>query len=376
MFRRIWTLFIKELIQLRRNTFLVGIALFGALTETAMVAYAGSVPIEHLPLAVLDQDQTRVSRELIVSLENTGTFDANYYPTDLGKVREILDKGQAAAAVIIPCGFAEQLGDPLSPPPQVQIIVDGADSTTAGPALGAAEGAVASFGQEISLRRMTFNKAKLIPVDISMRVWFNEEMKKANYTTPSEAGFIVGVMAAMIAAAAVAREREMGTLEQLMATPLRPVEMLIGKSAAAIFIGYIEFVLVVLMIHFVFGVPMRGSWTLLWVLSFFYMFVELSWGLLISTFAENQLQALLLVFCVCMVMVTFSGYAYPVETMPRVMRLFSNIFPIRHWLVVFRNIMLKGAGIADFWPHLLAIAALGVALMSAAVLVLGRTRIE
>ena len=372
MLGRIWTLIVKELIQLRRNTLLWFMAVFGALLETALVAYSGSVPIEHLPLAVLDQDRTWASRALVVALENTETFDANYYPTDLDEVRRLVDRGKATAAVVISYGFAEQLEDPMAPPPQVQVIVDGSDSTAAGTAVGAAEGAVASFGQEVSLQTMAFGEEDIMPIDISMRVWFNEEMKKSNYTTPSEAGFIVGAIAAMIAAAAVAREREMGTLEQLMVTPLRPIEMLIGKAAAAILIGYIEFVLVVLMIHFVFGVPMRGSWTLLWVLSFFYMLVELSWGLLVSAFAHNQLQALLLVFCVIMVMMTFSGYAYPVDTMPRALQLVSNIFPIRHWLVVFRSIMLKGAGIADFWPRLLAIAALGILMMGAAVLVLGR----
>lgn len=372
MLGRIGTLVIKELIQLRRNTLLWFMALFGALLETALVAYSGSVPIEHLPLAVLDQDRTWASRALVVALENTETFDANYYLTDLDEVRRLIDRGKATAAIVIPSGFAQKLDDHLAPPPQVQVIVDGSDSTAAGTAVGAAEGAVSSFGQEVNLQAMALGEEEVMPLDISMRVWFNEEMKKSNYTTPSEAGFIVGAIAAMIAAAAVAREREMGTLEQLMVTPLRPMEMLIGKAAAAILIGYIEFVLVVLMIHFVFGVPMRGSWTLLWVLSFFYMLVELSWGLLVSAFAHNQLQALLLVFCIIMVMMTFSGYAYPVDTMPRAMQLVSNIFPIRHWLVVFRSIMLKGAGIADFWPRLLAIAALGVLMMSGAVLVLGR----
>lgn len=372
MLERIWTLVVKELIQLRRNTLLWLMAVFGALLETALVAYSGSVPIEHLPLAVLDQDRSSVSRALVVALENTETFDANYYLADMDEVRSLIDRGKATAAVVIPHGFAEQLDDPLAPPPQVHVVVDGSDSTAAETAIGAAEGAVASLGQGVSLQTTAFNEEETMPIITSMRVWFNEEMKKSNYTTPSEAGFIVGAIAAMIAAAAVAREREMGTLEQLMVTPLRPIEMLIGKSAAAILIGYIEFVLVVLMIHFVFEVPMRGSWTLLWVLSFFYMLVELSWGLLVSAFAHNQLQAMLLCFCIVMVMMTFSGYAYPVDTMPRALQLVSNIFPIRHWLVVFRSIMLKGAGITDFWPRLLAIAALGVLMMSAAVLVLGR----
>lgn len=372
MLGRIWTLVIKELIQLRRNTLLWFMAIFGALLETALVAYSGSVPIEHLPLAVLDQDRSWASRALVVALENTETFDANYYLTDMDEVRRLIDRGKVTAAVVIPSGFAERLDDPLAPPPQVQVIVDGSDSTAAGTAIGAAEGAVVSFGQEMILQTAAFAKEEIMPIVTSMRVWFNEEMKKSNYTTPSEAGFIVGAIAAMIAAAAVAREREMGTLEQLMVTPLGPIEMLIGKSAAAILIGYTEFVLVVLMIHYVFKVPMRGSWTLLWVLAFFYMLVELSWGLLVSAFAHNQLQAMLLSFCVVMVMMTFSGYAYPVDTMPRALQLVSNLFPIRHWLVVFRSIMLKGAGLADFWPRLVAIAVLGVVMMSAAVLVLRR----
>ncbi len=374
MFGRIWTLIIKELIQLYRNKFLLIMVIFGAAAETSLVALSGSVPIEHLPMGVLDMDKTAASRALVTTLENTKSFDANYYFNDLDEVRKYVDDGKALAVVVIPRDFAAQLDDPLKPPPQVQIIIDGADATAAGAALGAAEGAVASFGQRVTLRALADHGEATLPIDVSTRVWFNEELRKANYTTPSEAGFIAGVMAAMVAAAAIARERELGTLEQLMVTPLRSVEMIVGKSIAAIVIGYSEFVIIVLLIHYVFAIPMRGSWTLLWVLSFFYMFVELSWGLLVSVFAKNQLQALLLAFCVSMVMVTFSGYAYPVDTMPPAMQLIANIFPIRHWLVIFRSILLKGAGLADFWPRLVAIAILGIVMMTASALLLRRQR--
>jgi ABC-2 type transport system permease protein len=180
MLGRIWTLVIKELIQLRRNTVLWFMAVFGALLETALVAYSGSVPIEHLPLAVLDQDRSWASRALVVALENTETFDANYYLTDMDEVRRLIDRGKATAAIVIPPGFAEQLDDSLAPPPQVQVIIDGSDSTAAGTAVGAAEGAVASFGQEISLQTATFDDEEMLPIVTSMRVWFNEEMKKSN----------------------------------------------------------------------------------------------------------------------------------------------------------------------------------------------------
>jgi ABC-type multidrug transport system permease subunit len=153
------------------------------------------------------------------------------------------------------------------------------------------------------------------PLEVSLRVWFNEEMKESNYMIPSELGFIAAAIAAMVASMAIARERELGTLEQLMVTPLRTLELVIGKSVVAISLGYAEFLLMLGLVVWGFHVPLRGSLPLLMVIAFFYMLVELGWGLMISAVARTQMQALLIAFAVVMVMVIFCGYAFPVETL-------------------------------------------------------------
>jgi len=211
---------------------------------------------------------------------------------------------------------------------------------------------------------------------VSLRVWFNEEMKESNYMIPSELGFIAAAITAMVASMAIARERELGTLEQLMVTPLRSLELVIGKSVMAVALGYTEFLLMLGMVVWLFDVPMRGSLPLLMVLAFFYMLVELGWGLMISAVARTQMQALLIAFAVIMVMIIFSGYAFPVDTMPRFMQIIANFFPLKHWLVVFRSILLKGAGVSVFWRELLAIAGLGAAIYTGTVLLLRRQRLE
>jgi len=159
-------------------------------------------------------------------------------------------------------------------------------------------------------------------------------------------------------------------------TPLRSSELVIGKSIMAVSLGYVLFLLMLAMVVFIFDVPMRGSLPLLMVLSFFYMLVELGWGLMISAFAKTQMQALLIAFAVVMVMIIFSGYAFPVETMPPFMQVISNIFPLKHWLTIFRGILLKGAGLQDFWQELLAIFILGVIIYTITIFLLRRNKLE
>jgi ABC-2 type transport system permease protein len=161
----------------------------------------------------------------------------------------------------------------------------------------------------------------------------------------------------------------------LMVTPLRTAELVIGKSVVAIALGYTEFLLMLALVVWGFKVPLRGSLPLLMAIAFFYMLVELGWGLMISAVARTQMQALLIAFAVVMVMVIFCGYAYPVETMPPLMRLIANVFPLKHWLVIFRGILLKGAGLRVFWRELLAIAGLGIAIYTGTVLLMARKRL-
>ena len=201
-------------------------------------------------------------------------------------------------------------------------------------------------------------------------------MKESFYLIPSELGFIAAAVAAMIASMSLAREREKGTLEQLLVTPLRTAELVIGKSVVAILLGYTEFLLMLGMVIWVFGIPLHGSLLLLMVVALFYMIVELGWGLMVSAISRTQMQSLLITFSIIMVMVIFCGYAFPVEVMPPAMRVISNIFPLKHWLIIFRGILFKGAGLAVIWPQLLAIAGLGAIIYLGTILLLRRQRLD
>lgn len=361
MFRRIWHLVTKELIHLRRDILLVSFLVLGPVSELAFIAWATSAPIEHLPTAIVDQDRTESSRALVVALENSGTFDTEYYPGSESELSALLDAGSVSAGVLIPDGFAEGLSMPSSDPPQVQVILDGSDPAAARTAEMSAQGVIESYAQERVLRtwgHVAGQTGEVIRTDV--RVWFNEELSAANYTVPSEMGFMLSMVALMVAAISIARERELGTFEQLMVTPIRSWELIVGKAIPAVLISYFDFLLMLGITVFIFGVPMKGSLPLLLVLALLYIFVELGWGLLISGFCRTQLQALLLVMVVAMVGMVFSGYAFPVDTMPPVMQMLANLVPIKHWLLIMRDIMLKGAGITVFWKELVALAVLGL----------------
>ena len=375
MFYRLRTLITKEFIQLFRDRLLAPFILFGPLAELLLIAYSTSQGIDHLPTAVLDMDLSNASRGLVVAMENAETF-APYYVDSLDQVTYDIDRGRALAAWVIPAGFQAQLLDAKAKPPQIQLIVDGADVSAAQVAAEAGEGLVASYGRDFTVQATNTATGEAVPLDMSLRIWFNEEMKESNYMIPSELGFIAAAISAMVASMVIARERELGTLEQLIVTPITPTQLVIGKSVMAVTLGYTLFLLMLGMVVVFFDVPMRGSLPLLMVLAFIYILVELGWGLMISAFAHTQMQALLTCFVVVMVMIIFSGYAFPVDTMPPFMQAVANIFPLKHWLIIFRGILLKGAGLEVFWRELLAILALGVVIYSATILLMRRTRLE
>jgi ABC-2 type transport system permease protein len=362
MFTRIWTLAVKDLLLLWRDKMILLFVFFGPISELALVAWATSGSIEHIPTAIVDRDRTATSRALVQALENTATFDAVYHTLSEDEARAWVDNGTTLVAVIVPESFEANLLAQQGPA-QLQIILDGADPSAARAAQLSAEGAVSAFAQQVSLQRLGAGAEHWGQViDLDMRIWFNEELKTSNYEVPSELGFMLAGVALMLASLGIARERELGTLEQLLVTPIRSVEMILGKALPVLLLAYLNFVLMLLLVVFVFKVPMRGSWSLLLGIALFYLLIEMVWGLMISAVSKTQVQALLLAFTLMMVEVVFSGYAFPVENMPRLLRGVANFVPIKHWLIVLRSILLKGAGIDIFWRELVSLAGLGLAI--------------
>jgi ABC-2 type transport system permease protein len=285
----------------------------------------------------------------------------------LRAVEEALDRGDVSAGVVIPADFADQLDrcgahgtDAACEQPSLSIWLDGAESMSATAAYRAAEGAIRRMGQRITLRRAGLDERDLKGFDASLRVWFNEALSEALYTTPAELGLMLEFTVLLFAALSFARERELGTLEQLLVMPFSSLEIIIGKALPAVLIGFSDFLLMLGAVHFVFNVPVRGSLPLLLVLAAGYVLVELSKGLVISVISRSQHQAFLLVMMVGMTDFMFTGYAAPVESMPQILRIVAKVVPAHHWLTILRAILLKGAGLDVLWPNVLALVALGI----------------
>lgn len=359
MLKRILSLVVKEFLHLLNDWWLPAFMLFGGAMELLAVGWATSRPIANLPLMVLDQDQSSASRAVVTALENTGTFALKAQSPDMDTIQDALDRGQINAAVIIPPNFDNELASPTGHP-SLAVLLNGAESTPATAALRAVEGAIRNMGQRVTLHRLGLNEEDFAGFDASLRVWFNETLTEAFYMIPAELGLMLEFTTLLFAALSFSRERELGTLEQLLVMPFSSMEIIIGKSIPVVLVSLFDFVLMLSAVHFVFGVPVRGSLPLLLMLAFGYLLVELGKGMVISIVSRTQHQAFLLVMMIGLTDFMFTGYAAPVESMPAVMQFVANFIPAHHWLDILRGILLKGAGLDVLWPHVLALAGLGL----------------
>ncbi len=359
MLRRIWSLAVKEFIHLRNDWWLPAFMLLGGALELLMVGWATSRPITNLPLMVLDHDRSAASRSLVIELENSGTFTFDALAPDQETLEDALDRGEIIAAVIIPPDYAEALASRTGQP-AVAVILNGAESIPATAALRAIEGVARDLGERITIQRLGMNAEEFSGFIPSLRVWFNESLSEALYTTPAELALMLEFTILLFAALSFSRERELGTLEQLLVMPFSSLEIIIGKSIPVVLIGLADFALMLSLTHFAFGVPVRGSVILLGAIAFGYVLVELSKGMVVSVIARSQHQAFLLVMLVGMADFMFTGYAAPVESMPEILQLFANLIPAHHWLTILRGILLKASGVDMLWPNILALAILGL----------------
>jgi ABC-2 type transport system permease protein len=354
--RRIGALSLKEFIHLRNDWWLPAFMLVGGVLELLLIGWATSRPIANLPMMVLDRDMSPESRTLISRLENTGTFAAaeNVYSEET--IRDAMDRGSITIAVIIPRHYGERIAWGM---PTLSVILNGAESIPATEALRAVEGVVGDLGEEITVERLNLDPAEFEGFIPSMRVWFNETLSEALYTTPAELGLMLEFTVMLFAALSFSRERELGTLEQLLVMPYSTLELIMGKAFPVMLVGMTQFLLMLGMVNVFFGVPVRGSLVLLLVLALFYLSVEMAKGMVISVIARTQHQAFLIVLLVGMADFMFTGYAAPVESMPRSIQLVSEFIPAHHWLDIMRGVMLKSSGPSVLWPQILGLILLG-----------------
>ena len=359
MIRRILALVKKEFIHLRSDWWMPAFMLIGGALELLAIGWATSRPITNLPLMIWDQDHSPASRELVLALENTGTFLLEDQVQSLSPIEDALNRGDINAALIIPPDYSTQLTSLLGKP-TLSVILNGAESIPAREAQRAIEGVVHDLGEQVVLQHLGLDPEQTAGFNFSLRVWFNEALSEAYYTTPAELGLMLEFTILLFAALTFSREKEFGTLEQMLVMPFSSLEIILGKAIPVILVGITDFALMLGVVHFAFHVPIRGSGLLLFVLALGYIIVELGKGMAISVFSKSQHQAFLLVLMIGMIDFMFLGYAVPVESMPRIMQLLANIIPAHHWLNILRSIMLKGSGLAALWPSILALVILGI----------------
>jgi len=351
----VWNLVTKEFIQFVRDPLLAAFVVLGPLLQLVLLAQSTGRGVNHMPLAVLDYDLSPDSRALITALDLTERIDVRFHATDLGQVQRLLDEGQAALALVIPRGFSRDFTDPRATA-QLQLISDGSNSVTASVGSSAAQAVISNFASATHLRGTSHSG-----IDLRSEIRYGENLDIRPYTISAQMGFIVYQVTLMVAALGLARERELGTLEQILVTPIRRRELIVGKAIPALIIGALDFVLMFVVTITLFDVPMRGSVPLLFVLSLLFIAAEIGWGLTLSAHARTQQQAILLFFLLAIIDMSFSGYLVAVSQMPLPMQIIAQLFPMQHYLAIVRAVMLKGAGLGVLWPQVVALGVLGLA---------------
>jgi len=370
MLARLKQMLIKEFIQVfrdKRTRFL----LFGPpIIQMVIFGYAATFEIHHVPTVVLDLDHSQESRELLSRFSSSPYFDVQRRLTDSRQIGELIDQGKATVGLEIHAGFAQNLRKGRTAP--LQVIVDATNSNTALIASGYIAQIALGFAQDYQrdrIYRIAPQMIEAIPsVQLEPRPWYNPDLKSRWFFVPGIIGSLTLVLVVTLTAFAVVREREIGTLEQIMVTPIRPAEFILGKTLPFFLIGLFDVSLIATVGTLWFQVPFRGHILVLATGAVLFLLCMLGVGLLISTVSSTQQQAMVTAFFFIMPAITFSGFGFPISTMPQWLQYFTYLIPLRYFLVVLRGVYLKGVGMEILWPQMAAMAGLGVSLLTIAIL--------
>lgn len=352
--RRVLAMARKEFIQIRRDIRTLIAAVFIPLLLIFLFGYALSLDVDSIPTIILDADKTQASRDLVERISASRYFTLVGRFERQSRIDEAFKKRQALLALVIPAGFSAKLK--RSKPVAVQAIFDGSDSNTATIATGYFNGIVGGFNLMLLKAKLQKAGARLStqPLEPRVRVWFNPELKSRNFIVPGLSAVILMVICSLITALTIAREKETGTMEQLISTPVSSREIILGKLIPYLGIGFVDLWLVVFAAVWVFEVPFRGSYLILLVVGLIFLCGTLGWGLFISTVAKTQLEASQMVMLsVFLPSFLLSGFIYPIENMPLFLQLVTYIVPARYFVEILTGLFLKGVGLEVIWPQVL-----------------------
>jgi ABC-2 type transport system permease protein len=361
MWERLRSMLTKEFYQVLRDRKMRGIIFVMPLVQVMVFGYAVTTDVRDVPTAVEDFDRSVASRELLSRFSASGYFHFVAHTRDVSMANHLLDKGSVGAILRIDQGFGEDLLAGRTA--KLQVIADGTDSNTAGIVLDYTGRIAGKFSEKVLLTRFSRLRGEgLLPgrVELATRAWFNENLESRNFYVPGVIAIIVMLITLMLTSMAIVREKEIGTIEQLLVSPITPTEFILGKTLPFALIGYADVLLVAALGVFWFEVPIRGSLLMLLVGTTFYLMTTLGIGLFISTVSRTQQQAMMSVFFFYFPAVLLSGFMFPIANMPPLVQYLTYANPLRYFLVILRGIFLKGAGPATLWPQMAALLVMGL----------------
>ena len=374
MWERIRVILRKEFIQMLRNPRMRGMLFLAPLIQLVMFGYAVTLDVDHARIAWRDMSRTPESRALRARFEGSGRFDVVALPESEEDVQRLLDRSEVHAVVAVLPGFARDLARGRTA--QVQVLLDGTNSNTASLVSAYAAGVIAGFSQDVSLNpsknqqmiQVTLQNSSGQPVSgqvvSNTRVWFNPDLRSRNFFIPGVTANLLLMLTLMLTAQAIIREKEIGTMEQLMVTPMRPIELMLGKTLPFALVGLINMMIVTAAALLLFHIPFRGNFLLLMFCALLYLMPSLGAGLFLSTISNTQQQANMGSFFITTPAFMLSGFAFPISNMPRVVQYLTYLNPIRYFMDIVRGVFLKGVGISILWPQMLVLGVYGVVILA------------
>ncbi|HXX34915.1 MAG TPA: ABC transporter permease [Thermodesulfobacteriota bacterium] len=364
MFQKVRYLFVKELLQTLRDKRMRVTLIVPPVLQLIVFGYAANLDVKHIRTAIRDLDQSVASRDLIGRFGSSTYFDIVSFPETPGKVKDLINQGEVTVSIEIPADFSRKLkkGDTAT----VQIVLDGSESNTALIALGYANQILSDFSTQVLVRRL--NRAGMIGfeeagVELQHRTWFNPNFESRLFYIPGVIASIAFLIPIILTAQAIVREREIGTLEQIMVTPIHSWELMLGKTLPFALFGLFDVLMIALIGVFWFEVPLRGNPLVLLLGAVLFLMSSVAIGLFISTICSTQQQAQISTFFFTMPAFTLSGFAFPIENMPEWIQCLTYANPLRYFLVIIRGVFLKAIGLDILWPQVLALGILGTVMI-------------
>lgn len=367
--RAVLSIIWKEFVQLRRDPRLFPVIFISPVLQLLLLGYAANLDVRDIPSVVCDMDRSQASRGFVDGFANSGYFSVRARVERMEDIDRYLDNGRAAMAFVVPRGFGDKLAGGKQA--SVMIIADGAESQSATIGVNYAAMIAGRYTQRVILdkfERIKGSGVRPVFVDSEIRVWYNPELRSRNFMVPGVLGLILMILTISLASMGIVREKENGTMEQLIVTPIRPHQLIVGKLLPFVLIGLVEAAFVVAVAKWWFLIPVRGSVLLLFALSLAFMLNTLGIGLFISTISRTQQQAMFTTIFFIMPMMLLGGFVFPIENMPAFFQAVSHAIPTRYFFVIIRGILLRGAGWPELWDQAAALLVLGAVLFFLSVL--------